>query len=279
MAARDIDTIDDCIFLKTDPLFYLALQITSELDHANLLELQAAQEASIENILRSKIDSEKYSFGGVAASVGQRTRCFAETALSVLRMAMLQSAGVDLADDRKLKEYLPSVGLLSINNKKMSSEYGGPHHFVLAHDEATASKYYNCFDQLYPLSKIKDQLLMPEKGHGMVKVKPSGAVMLIFRNNFTQVIEFDVTFTVDSEKLFKAEDYIAKWDKRKFRQSFVHISCFMSKIKDNKHYSLNILRSLKKEDSRSRLLQTLEKHQDEWMPTPLHQELDQLTIQ
>lgn len=277
MAARDIDTIDDCIFLKTDPLFNLALQITSELDRAGLLELQAAQEASIENMQRNKIESEKYSFGGVTAIVGQRTRFFADTALSVLKMAMLQSAGVDLAGDSKLKEYLPSVGLLSINNKRMSSEYRGPHHFVLAHDRATASKYYNCFDQLYPLSKIKDQLLMPERGQGMVKVKPSGAVMLIFRNNFTQVIEFDVTFTVDSEKLLKAEDYLAEWDKRKFRQSFVHISCFVRNIKDNNHYSLNILRSLKKKDNLSRLLQSLEKHQDEWIP--LHQELDQLTIQ
>ena len=270
MATRNAATSDDCIILSTDSLFDLALNVTRELYDADLLNFPVTQHACIENMVRSDIESQMYSFGNVNATVDKRARSFANVALPVLKMVMLRSAGV--SDSATFKDYLPTFNKVTLCNlKKMSYETSDPKHSVLVHDKAIASKYYNCFDQIYPPSKIKNQLLTPKKCDTRVKVNPSGMVMLIFRNNFTQVINFSVTFTVDSEKLFNAENYNGQWEKP---QSRVHIVCSVKTIKNNNHYSLNVLRVLQNKDGLC-LLQTLGKHEEEWWDPSLHQQRDQ----
>lgn len=77
--------------------------------------------------------------------------------------------------------------------------------------------------------------------------------------------------------IVNAEKYEKQWYDLKFHQSNVHIVCSVYNIENNKHYSLNILRLLQNNNS-LRLLQTLKRHQEEWMPAPLHEKFGQLQL-
>lgn len=264
MAALDAALSHDCILLRTDVSFDLAVQVTNELKLAGLLQLVTTQDASIVNIRSANND---FIFGGRAAGHGKRVQQFARTAQSVLRMFMLASAGVSdkLQPNFDSRAHNFEVG-------KVTCIFGPE--FVLADDKITAKKYYSSFDHLYPHFSIEEQL---SKGCRMVTVQPSGVVMLIFQNNFTKVIEFDVTYDVYYDELVNAEKYEKQWHELKFHQSNVHIVCSVYNIENNKHYSLNILRLLQNNDS-LRLLQTLKRHQEEWMPAPLHKKFGQLQL-
>lgn len=168
------------IFLNTDPTFNLALFVTRELNDARRMVLQSQSSAKIENI-ESNVngDDNKFHFGARGNSIPK----FAQTAGAVFRMCMLRATNIpdNLWPEQKRTR--------ARNKGKIEYQQLVGNVFELANDLRHARRYWSKYDQFYPHYIIQDKIRAVELG--MQVSLPS--MMLIFKNNFQQVIEIKTT--------------------------------------------------------------------------------------
>ncbi|CAH3115641.1 unnamed protein product [Pocillopora meandrina] len=176
----------ETIFVQTDPAFNVVLLALQELRHNNRFEVTHCQRASIEDIeSNDEQEVHKLRFGGQNAP-NMASESFGRTASAVLRMCMLKAAGINEA-------WWPQIGprANTRNQAKLQLEVLIQPLFSLANDRSTARHYWWKYDQLYPHFRIQDTL-------ENLNINDEGSMpsmMLIFRNNCTEVIEINTTFT------------------------------------------------------------------------------------
>ena len=203
----------ETIFVQTDPAFNIVLQSLTELRNQNRLHVTHVQAATLTNIESNDDDEDRrFMFGGERGELANSA--FGRTASAVVRMCMLEAAGVP-------RQLWPTLGshtgsrnknnlqnpLRDINNQPLARN------FHLANDEATAKRYWSKYDHIYPHFRIEDEIIeVPLDEQASM---PS--MMLIFRPNFTEVVEITTTFTATRriEQQFN---------------SYIHVICIVRKI-------------------------------------------------
>lgn len=227
----DVNVPYDCILVQADIVFNLALEVLSDLQRNEQLDLRTSQTVSIDNIeSNARHDQLRFTFGGAhAGSYRRRIQSFARTVSSVLRMCMLRSANAS--------HYCPTFGECSYprNRAKMVYSQYGPQ-FVLSTDRMLTMDYYSYYDNLYPHFKIEHQL--ESIGPNQFLQMPA-TMMLIFRRNFTKVIEISTNF--------QARDLSAPNVIPGTFQSYVNVRCIVRDIRNPEHSSLKLFKSLKQD--------------------------------
>ena len=176
----------ETIFVQTDPAFNVVLRALVELRHDGRLEVTHCQRASIEDIeSNDEQEVHRLRFGGQNTPT-MACMSFGRTASAVLRMCMLKAAGISRA-------WWPRIGPRSHtrNQAKLQFEVLIRPLFSLANDRRTARHYWSKYDQLYPHFRIQHTMQS-------LNINDEGSMpsmMLIFRNNCTEVIEINTTFT------------------------------------------------------------------------------------
>jgi len=125
---------------------------------------------------------------------------FGRTASAVVRMTMLEAAGVR-------RRLWPSVGSNASRRNKAKLENPlapQPRRFSLANDKSAARRYWSKYDQLYPHFRIEHEVSQVNL-NSRVSI---GSMMLIFRSNFTEVIEITTTFTATPRENQQFHSYI-----------------------------------------------------------------------
>ena len=223
-----VNVDNDCVLLQTDPYtFNLALDVLAILRKRKLLDMQSCKVIEIDNIQSNdEHEDHSYVFGGRRADQRSfRIQCFAQTASSVLRMCMLEAAN---ASPR------PKFGRHSQRRnseimRRAQPDFGPK--FVLCNDERRSREYYSHYDHLYPHFQIEHKLKEVQPNHWMEM--PS--MVLIFRRNFSEVIEISTTFKALEVK--KPRVAIGTFD------SYVNVRCIVRSISDPED---DILASLRK---------------------------------
>ena len=170
------------IFLSADPTFNLALFILIEFRDANRMDVQSQSSVKITNIeSNADRDDNRFCFGGGRSSP---TAAFSRTAGAVFRMCMLRTTNIP----RRLWPDQNPI-MKRRNTTKMAYEQNYGDRFTLTDQEDTARRYWSKYDQLYPHYVIEDKI--KRVGLGRQAALPS--MMLIFRNNFQEVIEIKTT--------------------------------------------------------------------------------------
>lgn len=195
------------IFVQTDPAFNLVLYCLKELGDQNRLQVTHYQLAELIDIESNDANEErKFMFGGKTLDA---THAFGRTASAIVRMCMLEAAGVP----KKLWP-LPDKNAAKRNKAKLHKSLGiPPLDFCLATTERIATHYLSKYDQLYPHFRIEDEVREADL-NTQISI-PS--MMLIFRGNFTEVVEITTTF-----KAMPKEDQ--QFD------SYIHVTCIVRKI-------------------------------------------------
>ena len=198
----------ETIFVETDPAFNVVLQALVELRNQDRLQLTNLQTESLEDIESNDRDeNSRLKFGGKNGP-SYAYSAFGKTASAVVRMCMLGAVGVS-------KNYWPKAGNKSDerNKGKLRHEILRQPHFCLAHEQNAARFYYSKYDQIYPPSRIQHELRQVDLNK---QVKMS-SMMLIFRRNFTEVVEISTTFTATPK------------ENQQFK-SYIHVICAVRKI-------------------------------------------------
>ena len=245
MANQDYTPPKDCIVVQTDFAFDLILRIITQLKDDQELELQFFQEVEIYNIKSNDEDDMcQLKFGGKRAHIdGTRTQCFARTATSVLRMCMLRSANVP-------EEHYPKLGNYSKRRNVEGMRYFHWSHprytfgqeFVLTTNREHAREYYSHYDHLYPHFRIEDQLLKAQPNR-LVFIPET--MMLIFRENFSEIIVFNTTFQVGYVPYYQQNMHGFYYDIGGYYESYAHVVCQVLRICNPNHACLNVLRLMK----------------------------------
>ena len=176
----------ETIFVQTDPAFNVVLRALVELRRDGRLEVTHCQRASIEDIeSNDEQEVHRLRFGGQNTPT-MACMSFGRTASAVLRMCMLKAAGISRA-------WWPRIGPRSHtrNQAKLQLEVLIHPLFSLANDRRTARHYWSKYDQLCPHFRIQQTMQS-------LNINDEGSMpsmMLIFRNNCTEVIEINTTFT------------------------------------------------------------------------------------
>ena len=230
----------DCIIVQTDIAFELALDVLRRLQEHQLLEATHLQVVSIENVeSNAPNDPDRFIFGGGRSN---SVHFFSRTVSSVLRMCMLKSGNVP-------EGLWPPFGAhsLSRNRAKMVYEQQHGNTFELTADEVDASAYYSSYDHIHPHFMLEHQLqnVPPNEWWNM---QPT--MMLIFRNNFSEVIEFSTSFKARYRPDIRIGTY----------QSYVNVRCIVRRIRNTEHESIQYLKSLKGDSS----VQILNTYEDNW---------------
>ena len=196
----------EIIFVQTDPSFNVVLQSLRELRDQNRLQVVHFQTACLTDIESNNDDEDKkLMFGGQVA--GSANSAFGRTASAVLRMCMLTATGIPPP--------WPSVGPNTgkRNEEKIHQEVVHEPVFHLANEENAARLYWSKYDQIYPHFRIQHEISQVPVNNqvGM----PS--MMLIFRGNFTEVVEITTTFTATPRE-----------DQR--FNSYIHVTCIVRRI-------------------------------------------------
>ena len=189
-------------------------------------------------------DMCRLKFGGRRAHIdGTRTQCFARTATSVLRMCMLRSANVP-------KEYYPKLGIYSKRRNVEGMRYNHWSHprytlgqeFVLTTNRERAREYYSHYDHLFPHFRIEDQLLKAQPNQ-LVFIPET--MMVIFRENFSEIIVFTTNFQVRYRPNYQQNIYGSRYDIGGRYESFAHVNCQVMRICNSDHVCLNVLKLMK----------------------------------
>ena len=194
------------IFVQTDPAFNIVLKCLKELREEKRLQVTHYQMAELRDI-ESNDDSEdrNFMFGGEGVNPNH---AFGRTASAIVRMCMLEAAGVP-------RRLWPALGRNAgrRNKGKLHNPLGQqPRGFCLATTARTARQYWRKYNQLYPHFRIEDEV--DEVDLNTQISIPS--MMLIFRG-FTEVVEITTTF-----KATRREDQ--QFD------SYIHVICIVRKI-------------------------------------------------
>jgi len=190
---------DETIFVQTDPAFNIVLHSLAELRGQNRLRVTHHQAATLRNI-ESNDDNEDRNlmFGGEKGKL--TNSAFGRTASAVVRMTMLEAAGVR-------RSLWPSVGSNTSRRNKANLQNPlapQPRLFSLANDTSAARRYWSKYDQLYPHFRIEHEVSQVNL-NSQVSI---GSMMLIFRSNFTEVIEITTTFTATPRENQQFDSYI-----------------------------------------------------------------------
>ena len=233
-------TVNDCIIVQTDIAFDVALDVLRQLQAHQLLEATHLQVVSIENVeSNAPNDPDRFVFGG---GRGNSVHFFSRTVSSVLRMCMLRSGNVP-------EDLWKLLGERSLSRNRDKMVYIQPqgNRFVLTADEVDASAYYSSYDHIHPYFKLEHQQknVPPNQWWNM---QPT--MMLIFRNNFSEVIEFSTSLKTRYRPDISTGTY----------QSYVNVRCIVRRIRNTEHDSLQYLKSLKRNSS----VQTLNTYEDSW---------------
>ena len=222
---------NDCVLLQTDITFNLAIEILNCLQRDNQLGVRSYQVVTIENIESDdRLVPYRFRFGGAhAASPPKCIQSFARTASAVLRMMMGQSVNAGFS---------PKLGAQSDrrNRSKMVCQSQGEP-FVLAQDKLTMMEYYSYYDHLHPHFKLE---------YLFTSAQPTEwwympiTMMLIFRKNFTEVIEISTTLQAGLRPQYGPGIF----------QSFANVRCIVRSISNPEHDSLNLLKALKNDPSK-----------------------------
>lgn len=195
------------IFVQTDPAFNVVLYCLKELDDQNRLQLTHHQLADLENIESNDHDEDRrFMFGGQTLDA---THAFGRTASAIVRMCMLEAAGVP-------RRLWPALGRDSgkRNKGKLQNPLGQqPRLFCLANDNNIARRYWSKYDHLYPHFRIEDEVRQADL-NTQISIN---SMMLIFRGNFTEVVEITTNF-----KATRREDQ--QFD------SYIHVICNVREI-------------------------------------------------
>ena len=229
--------VNDCIIVQTDIAFDVALDVLRRLQEHQLLEVTHLQVVSIENVeSNAPNEPDRFIFGG---GRGNSVHFFSRTASSVLRMCMLKSGNVP-------EGLWPQFGAhsLSRNRDKMLYDQQQGNTFVLTADRVDASAYYSSYDHIHPHFKLEHQQKNVPQNEWWY-MQPT--MMLIFRNNFSEVIEFSTSFKARYRPDIRIGTY----------QSYVNVRCVVRRIRNTEHESLQFLKSLKR-DSSVRILKVYE---------------------
>ena len=175
---------EETIFVQTDPAFNAVLLALEELQDQNRLRVTHCQTAYIKDIeSNDEQEDHRLRFGGQNAP-NMACESFGRTASAIVRMCMLEAAGINRA-------WWPQIGPRSNNRNqaKLQLEVLIDPHFSLANDWRTAAHYWSKYDQLYPHFRIQytvENLNIDNEGSMQ-------SMMLIFRNNWTEMIEITTT--------------------------------------------------------------------------------------
>ena len=199
--------------MQTDPAFNIVLQSLRELRNQNRLQVTHVQAATLKNIESNDDDEDRrFIFGG--ESKGLANSAFGRTASAVVRMCMLEAADVPRSLWPKVG---PNTG--SRNKAKLQNPYIDENNqllarnFRLANNRDTARRYWSKYDHIYPHFRIEDKIGQVPVGEQVSM--PS--MMLIFRGNFTEVVEITTTFTA------------TRRGEQQF-DSYIHVICIVREI-------------------------------------------------
>ena len=204
---------EETIFVQTDPVFNIVLQSLAELRNQNRLQVTHVQAATLTDIQSNDDDEDRrFMFGGEQPELANSA--FGRTASAVVRMCMLEAAGVP----RHFWPTLgPNTGRRNKNNLQnpIRDDENQPleRTFPLANNRGTARRYWSKYDHIYPHFRIEDEI-NDVSLHEQVSM-PS--MMLIFRGNFTEVVEITTTFTATP----RGDQQFA---------SYIHVVCIVREI-------------------------------------------------
>ncbi|XP_028400197.1 uncharacterized protein LOC114523466 [Dendronephthya gigantea] len=207
----------DLIFVNIDPGYNIASDAIEELKKSGRLEEMNQQRSWLEAI-QSNVDGDNnvFKFGGENAGPDEAASAFAEIASSVFRMVMLQA--VKISEDwwPELQENVMKRNTKALRSQVMSAS---PFHLLDKKNDnkKTARKYWRKYDHVFPQSTIESQVL---ENHG-VSVNFHNK-MLIFRSNFSEVIEIITEANAAMEPL--------GWNAGEF-DSNVQVKCIRKEIK------------------------------------------------
>ena len=172
---------EETIFVQTDPAFNVVLQSLRELGNQRRLEVTHFQTASLESIESS---NEAGKFGGQHKN--RANAAFGQTAYAVVRMCMLEAVGVPRSEWPKL-----SGNTDSRNRAKLQHQVIRGPLFNLAIVRDVAEHYWSKYDHIYPHFWIENKV----RQVAINRQVSMPSMMLIFRRNFTEVVEITTTFT------------------------------------------------------------------------------------
>ena len=232
----------DCILFGNDIAFNFTLTILRTLRETDDFKVDTYNTVTIDNIeSNDKDDFCRFKFGG--NSPAGWIQCFAKTTSSVLRLMMLRSVNNE--------GWCPKFGKYSEdrNRRKLRyDEYGNK--FTLASSKEIAREYYSCYDQLHTHFKIEHQFKEAYAQGAVTAVAwhlymPS-TMMLIFRRNFTEVIEIGTTLSAGQMQFMPLphagqRQYMPPG----FVKSSAHVYCIVRRISNPNHDVLKFLRALK----------------------------------
>ena len=198
----------ETIFVQTDPAFDVVLQSLLELNKQDRLQLTNFQTASLENIESSNGDGK---FGGKRATLANSA--FGRTASAIVRMCMLEAAGVPRRLWPKSSGGSDPRNRAKLVNQVMKPDHEQPVSFCLANNENAARFYWSKFDHIYPHFRIEHEVRQVTLNRQISM--PS--MMLIFRRSFTEVVKITTTFTATR----KGEQQF---------ESYIHVVCAVRKI-------------------------------------------------
>ena len=200
----------ETVFVQTDPTFKEVLAVSTELKNQNRLHVTRLQTACIKDIeSNDKREDHRLVFGGERAA-NMAFVSFGQTASAVVRMCMLEAVGIR-------RTFWPQIGPRSDgrNRDKLERVVSIGPLFCLANDRGTARYYWWKYDQLYPHFRIEGAV----RGLDINQRESMPSMMLIFRNNFTELIEITTTFNT------------TRREEHRFN-SYVHVACIVREIRE-----------------------------------------------
>ena len=201
----------EVIFVQTDPAFNIVLKCLTELEAQNRLQVTHYQLADLRDIESNDDDEDrKFVFGGDRLSANH---AFGRTASGIVRMCMLEAAGVS-------RNLWPALGHNAHrrNVAKLQNPLGQmPRDFHLAATKNIARHYWSKYDQLYPHFRIEDKV----GGVDLDMQTSMPSMMLIFRENFTEVVEITTTFNATPKE-------------NQVFHSYIHVICIVREISPSK---------------------------------------------
>ena len=203
------DDGNEYIIVQTDTSYNPVLYFIADLKNKNRLQIQSVQEATIENIeSANRDDADCFVFGGQVADF--RVQGFCRTASSVLRMCMMRSANMTPYPKLSGKSH-------KRNMDKMQYTQSRGERFTLTEHPFATQLYYSRYDHLHPHFLLAHlyKAALPTRWWTM-----RSTMMLIFRNNFTEFIEFTTTFSAGERPEIKEGSF----------KSYVKVICIVRKI-------------------------------------------------
>ena len=206
--------LPETIFVQTDPAFNAVLYSLNELSNQHRLHVIHLQTASIKNIeSNNPSDERRFIFSGNLPANDHLA--FGRTASAAVRMCMLEAVNVP-------RTLWPQMGYKSTNRNKEKIvrrvlRQRQPD-FHLANTKDNAMYYWSKYDHLYPHFRIEHEVRQAGADNTTARI-PS--MMLIFRENFTEVVEITTTFNATP---IGGQQF----------DSYIHVTCVVRRIDQGK---------------------------------------------